>query len=195
MSVQQGFKAEDNVVTVMSLGARIKDSTSTGDTAEAHLKWLEYLFTITLAVNPAMWIRPKKVVVVVITPVVAQILVDAGYSKETLASRFFENARITAAEWDRLQWLKGGALAGAEFLDDSCESGEMEKEVFCATPDPDRLVPLVRSTKEIMVIVTGDPGRNRITMWFNNHIQGYPVSMKIELPKNWDTLLAEAKQQ
>jgi hypothetical protein len=38
---------------------------------------------------------------------------------------------------------------------------------------------------------TSDPARNRSLFMVDNQEQGYPVSRKIQLPKNWDKLMEE----
>jgi len=70
------------------------------------------------------------------------------------------------------------------------KEGKLPKR-YCESTDPDRMLPVYYSSDQLMVVVTGDPARNRHLLLFNNQEQGFPVSRKIKLPQNWDELLME----
>ena len=47
-------------------------------------------------------------------------------------------------------------------------------------PDPDRMVPVMRSPDELTIVVAGDQGRNQSRFYVNNHEQGPPISRRVE---------------
>jgi hypothetical protein len=42
----------------------------------------------------------------------------------------------------------------------------------------------------IQIVVAGDAGRNQSKGYVNNHVQGPPISRRVELPGNWRERLA-----
>lgn len=65
---------------------------------------------------------------------------------------------------------------------------------FFESPDPERMVPIVWHAKDFMVCVSGDPLRNNAYVFSHNAFMGYPTGKKVQLPKDWDTLLEESKK-
>jgi hypothetical protein len=53
------------------------------------------------------------------------------------------------------------------------------------------MVPIVWKPEDYMIAVSGDPLRNNAYVFAHNGFLGYPTGKKIELPKDWDALLAE----
>ena len=64
---------------------------------------------------------------------------------------------------------------------------------FAESDDPDRLVPIVCSPDDFMIVVTGDPMRTNAYTFAHNGMLGYPVAKKIALPDGWDAKLRAAK--
>ncbi|HUV53460.1 MAG TPA: hypothetical protein VMW64_10375 [Dehalococcoidia bacterium] len=195
LSVQRGFEAGDNVVTTMSFMGRIYDPNTKGDTAEFHLAELGSHYIKSIMSAPSPMTSPTKSILIAHTPIIAGVLAKSGYSKEDVR-RYFAEVKITAAEFDAQTALRGGETGtdpSAAPLASLCEIGTLDKELFCATTDPNRMVPLVNSEEEILIVVTGDPGRNRNMIIVDNQYQGPATSMKIELPKNWDALYDDSQ--
>jgi hypothetical protein len=78
-------------------------------------------------------------------------------------------------------------------LCDLVNQGKMPKE-WCDSNDPDRMVPLLLPSSTWLVVVSGDPTRNRCIIYRQNFKQGYATSRKVRLPANWDSLLAESRR-
>jgi hypothetical protein len=53
-------------------------------------------------------------------------------------------------------------------------------------------VPIVVSPADFMVLVSGDPGRTNAYAFAQNGYLGFPVAKKVELPADWEALLAGA---
>ena len=121
--------------------------------------------------------------VLLLTPVIASLLAKAGYSKEDVAKYLTKNATVTARyyEWSMMQadhHPPDTTLAGL------VEKGELPKE-WRLSDDPDRLVPLMLPETQWLIVVAGDPLRNRSQIYRQNFKQGYATSRKIVLPKTW----------
>ena len=70
--------------------------------------------------------------------------------------------------------------------------GDAPKELFHASDDPERLVPIVFRPEDFFVVVTGDPLRTNAYIFTHNGLRGFPVARKVKLPKDWDRLIANA---
>ena len=62
------------------------------------------------------------------------------------------------------------------------EKGALPKE-WHLSDDPERLVPLLLPESEFLIVVAGDPLRNRSCIYRQNFKQGYATSRKVVLPK------------
>jgi len=63
-------------------------------------------------------------------------------------------------------------------------------QVFYESDDPNRPVPIVWKAEDYMIAVSGDPLRNNAYVFAHNGFLGYPTGKKIELPKDWERLVA-----
>ena len=63
--------------------------------------------------------------------------------------------------------------------------GKLSRD-FATSDDPDRLVPIVTSPDDFMVLVSGDPLRTNAYAFAHNGYLGFPVAKKIALPEGWD---------
>ena len=75
----------------------------------------------------------------------------------------------------------------AEKLAFAKETGKLPKAWMTST-DPDRPVPLLLPQSQFLVVVAGDPMRNRSCIFRQNFKQGYATSRKVRLPANWEAL-------
>lgn len=196
MSVDRGFRAGDNVVTIARHvgGSAFSNVAGTAEEMMSFMAdnlerlvgiWAMYLFTV----SPDGCTEMPHVVM---SPIVAEVLAKAGYSKKDVKKYFFENARIPAWKvergWKRLQRQYGPTVC------DEVKQGHVPK-LFCESTDPGRMVPVVCSPDDIMITVSGDPLRNNAIIFAHNGFLGYTTSKKIKLPLNWAELLKEAKKK
>jgi hypothetical protein len=87
--------------------------------------------------------------------------------------------------------LRDWNIRGVWDLKDDVVNGRIPK-VFYESDDPERMVPILWKPEDFMIAVGGDPMRNNAYIFAHNAFLGYPVGRKIELPKNWNSLLKEA---
>ena len=73
------------------------------------------------------------------------------------------------------------------------KAGNIPK-VYHASDDPNRMVPLVWKPEDFLICVTGDQTRNSVYVFAHNGVLGFPTCKQIQLPKNWEQLLAEVKR-
>lgn len=178
MSVDQGFKAGDNIVTVNSCTSTISLPSIGGPSVEEILDRLATsLVDIQLNIFGVCFhgigVRPQ----ILISPCVAEAIAMGGYSKEAVKEYVYEHARFTAKLFE-LQRPNLGSLCEA------VAQGKLPKQ-YCESTDPDRLVPIIWSPSDLMITVSGDPGRDNGLICAQNGFIGYPVSKRIALPARW----------
>ena len=189
-SVEMGFKAGDNTVTIARYTGGGSLSSVTGSTPEEMLPYLadslmkfnNWQITFTTSHGNGT-LRPLAV----ISPIVAATIAKAGWSKADVKKFFYDHARVPAWEFERQ--LRDWNIRGVWDLKDDVTAGRIPK-AFYESDDPNRLVPIVWEPADFMIAVGGDPLRNNAYVFAHNGFLGYPVGKKIELPKNWHNLLA-----
>jgi len=188
LHVQRGFKPEDNVVTITSIRAISDPLRTGGEKVESHLDYL--VDWVKRMIEPyEASLKYTESHVLLVSPVVASILAKGGYSKEKVNQYLMDHAMVSARafEWNiatSRYWPEGTDIC------DLAKKGNLPKE-WCKSTDPDRLVPLMLPKTQFLVVVTGDPTRNRSCVYRQNYMQGYATSKKIRLPVKWDKLLGE----
>jgi len=195
-SFYEGFKENDNVVTVARYTGGGVLSSVFGNTAEEVLPYLadgltrymgwEFIFTVGALGVPgyACTQRPH----LILSPCIAEVIANSGYSKTDVKKYLYKHARLPAWKVESIgRWrnLK-------ESLADLVKAGIAPK-AFCESKDENRLVPITCSPDDFLITVSGDPLRNNAYALVSNGKLGYTTSKKIELPKNWPTLLSAIK--
>ena len=189
-SVEMGFTAGDNTVTIARYTGGGSLSSVTGSTPEEMLPYLadslmkfnNWQITFTTSHGNGT-LRPLAV----ISPIIAETIAKAGWSKADVKKFLFDHARLPASQFERQ--LHDWNIRGVWDLKDDVTAGRIPK-VFYESDDPDRMVPIVWKPEDFMIAVGGDPLRNNAYVFAHNGFLGYPVGRKIELPKNWEKLLA-----
>ena len=190
LHVTRGYEPDENVVTITSVRAVSDPFSTAGENAERHLDY---------AVDWAKrMIEPYQASrgyveshVLLMTPVIASLIANAGYSKQDVVEYIMKNAVVPAHyfEWNM---TVGTSHPPGTTVCDLVEKGVLPK-AWCVSTDPNRMVPLLLPASEWLVVVTGDPTRNRCCIYRQNFMQGYATSGKVKLPANWDALLAKSK--
>ncbi|MFC1988990.1 hypothetical protein ACFLVW_00215 [Chloroflexota bacterium] len=186
MSVDQGFKAGDNIVTVSSCTSA--DSTAAIGSARVE-DILDSLAARVVDVQLHMFglvfrgtsVRPQ----ILLSPAIAEAVAKGGYSKDSLKRYLYEHARFPVKRYEQLRPGQGAFC-------EAVKEGRLPEQ-YCQSTDNDRLIPIVWSPEDFMITVSGDPGRDNCFICSQNGFIGYPVSKKIELPSNWQKLLKETK--
>jgi hypothetical protein len=182
-SVEMGFKAGDNTVTIARYTGGGSLSSVTGSTpeemlpyvADSVLRFNNWQITFTTSHGNGT-LRP----LIVLSPIIAETIAKAGWSKLDVKRYIFEHARLPA--WKFEQQLRDWNIRGVWDLKDDVTHDRIPK-VFYESDDPNRLVPIVWKPEDYMIAVTGDPLRNNAYVFAHNGFLGYPVGKKIEAGK------------
>ena len=94
----------------------------------------------------------------IVSPLIARMFARHGWSKADVQRGLFERARIPASTFESLIGSWTNLTAGRRTLTDLVTKGILP-EVFAASHDPDRLVPIVTDPSELLIAVAGDPNR------------------------------------
>ncbi|MBI2907552.1 MAG: hypothetical protein HYX92_07865 [Chloroflexi bacterium] len=187
-SVDRGFKAGDNVVTVQSCINISPPCYSGGSTAEEHLKTIaEIIGQRSMAFWTAFAAHyTKHSPLFVLGPSVAHVIARDGWTKDAIRRYLYDNVKAQAG------WLEDLAHQAGPSIFSFCkcvEEGTISPD-FCRSTDLNRLVPVFLKPEWINIVVSGDPGRNQSKGYVQNQKQGWPVSKKIALPRNWERMIA-----
>jgi hypothetical protein len=188
-SEEMGHNAGDNTVTVARYTGGGSFSSVSGSTPEMLLpyvadsvkKYHMWQITFTTSHGNGM-LRP----LVVLSPILAETIAKAGWTKSDVKKYLFDHARLPAWEFERQ--LRVWNIRGVWDLKDDVRMGRIPK-VFHESDDENRLVPIVWKPEDFMIAVSGDPLRNNMYVFAHNGFLGYPVGKKIRLPKDWDSRL------
>ncbi|MCL2670011.1 MAG: hypothetical protein FWE89_04935 [Syntrophaceae bacterium] len=185
LSVDLGFKAGDNVVTITSCTEATQAIEVGAPTAEEILKNIEARMADNHLFIQFFFRGQRTRPTIVITPAILKVLADAGFSKAKVKQHFYENTRLQV---NRLS----GIILNYRFnkaIDDG-----VWPEQLGTSKDTNRLIQMVSSPDDFQIVVSGDPDRDHVLICAENGFIGYPVSRKVELPMNWETLLKAAKR-
>jgi len=182
LSRDMGFAENHSAVTIARFTGGGMATSMSGSTPEELLPYLadglvkqtfwQIMFTVGFGYGQ---LRP----LVMITPIIAEAIAAAGWSKDDVKRFLFEHARMPASAFERIlrDWMKKPIWN----LTEEAANGNVPAEHFAASDDPDRLVPIVFRPEDIMVVVTGDPLRTNGYMFGQNGQLGFPVTKRIEI--------------
>jgi hypothetical protein len=192
LAEQLGFAADDNVVTIgRYTGGNVVASVA-GSTPEALMPYIadrmlkEHGFQVCFTVGQGLGaLRP----VLLLTPVLAETLAQAGWGKRDVQQYLYQHARMTARQFELYAnvWTDQAHPTLTEWV----ASGKVP-QVFAESDDPERLVPIVFRPEDFHIVVTGDPLRTNAYVFSHNGLRGGSVSRKIDLPHNWPALRPDA---
>ena len=128
----------------------------------------------------------------VLSPILAETMAKAGWSKDDVRQWLFENARIPAKKFEQYITEYTNFYAGGRSMFELAQLGKAN-ELYGESQDPDRLVPLVCDARDIQICVSGDPGRTNAQVFSHNGILGFPTARAIRLPNDWKNKLAGAE--
>lgn len=176
-----GFAAGDDVVTVGRYNSGIIVGSVFGSTPEQILPYLAngltrvtgWELTHVFGLGQGQY-RPM----LVLSPVLARVFADAGWSKDDLRQALFEQARIPASLFERFIGEWSNLTAGRRTLVDVVAFRKLPK-VFAESRDPDRLVPIVTDPSCFGIVVAGDPNRTNAYVLSNDGPHGFPTAARI----------------
>ena len=156
-SVDRGFKAGDNIVTVQSVVA-ISAPTYTGsEKAVEHAELIADVigqracgYWTAIGMCYANW-HP----LIILGPSIAKVFAQEGWSKRDISQYFYEHVKIKASRAEYYAYSAG--LTGFRIAN-AVKEGLLPK-AFHLSDDPDRLVPVLQRPEWMSIVVAGDAGR------------------------------------
>jgi hypothetical protein len=185
LSVDQGFRAGDNVVTVTSCTEATQAIEVGAPTAEEILNNIEARMADNHLFIQFFFRGMRTRPTIVITPAALKVFSNAGYTKAKVKQHFYENAKLKVSRLSGMivnRFYKG------------IEEGNWPEQLG-TSKDTNRYVQMVSCPDDFLIVVSGDPDRDHVLICANNGYIGYPVTKKIELPSNWEELLKAAKRR
>ncbi len=183
LSVDQGFQADENVVTITSCTEATQAIEVGAPTAEEILKNIEARMADNHLFIQFFFRGMRTRPTIVLTPAVLKVLSAAGYTKAKVKQHFYENAKL---EVGRLS----GMIVNRFYK--GIDEGNWPEQLG-SSKDLNRYIQMVSCPDDFLVVVSGDPDRDHVLICANNGYIGYPVSKKITLPSNWEALLKQRK--
>ena len=196
VAADMGLAADDNAVTISRFTGGNVVASVYGTTPERMMPYLadavakqsgwELIFTVGLSTG---MMRP----LLVLSPILAETIAKAGWSKDDVKRYLYAHARVTAEQFERYITGYTNLVPGGRSLFDRAALGGTPAG-FDESDDPRRLVPIVGEPDDFMVAVAGDLLRTNAYVFSHNGILGYPVTHRVRLPDDWPELLADARQ-
>ena len=191
-SAEMGFAAGENAVTIARYTGGNLIASISGSTPEQLLPYLadavvrqiswQVMFTLGMGAGS---LRP----LILMSPIIAETIARAGWSKRDVKQYLFENARIPAWQFERI--LRDWTLKPIWNLTEEVRAGNIPA-LFAESEDANRMVPLVTAPENYMIAVSGDPLRTNAYVFAHNGVLGYTVGKRIALPKRWNAWRAES---
>jgi hypothetical protein len=185
-SVDMGFSAGDNTVTITRFTGGGVLASVTGSTPEAMMPYIadavakqtgwEIVFTVGGLSYGTL--RPA----LVLSPILAQTIARAGWTKNDVKRYLFEHSRMPA--WRVEAFTETWADFRIGSLKLQVNLGRLPQD-FYESDDPNRLVPIVLEPDDFMILVSGDPLRTNAYTFAHNGYLAFPTAKKINLPKDW----------
>ncbi len=181
-----GFKTGDNTVTITRMTGGGVFPSVTGNKPEQMMPYIceqvarqtgwEIVFTVGGLSHGTL--RPM----LILTPILAETIAKAGWSKRDVKQWLFDHARMPA--WQVEAFCNDYTDFPIGSLKHQVNLGRLPRD-FAESDDPNRMVPIVVDPLDFMVIVSGDPLRTNAYTFTHNGYLGFPVAKKITLPDDW----------
>jgi len=136
---------------------------------------------------------PRLTFTIFITPGVAKVFAENGYSREDVKEAVWRNARYTLAEVD-FESYYGAHEGQRETHRDLLIKGKLPEPVIEKGKLPawfpevvtgeDATIPVARAPKQLSIFVCGDPTRNKSMTFYTMY--NTVVTKPIKLPANWN---------
>jgi hypothetical protein len=181
-SEEMGFRAGQNTVMIGRYTGGDVSVSASGDQPEQILRYVadsvlqqtrwQLVFTMGYSYGK---LRP----LVLLSPVLAETIAKSGWTKADVRQYLYDHTFISARKFDQYT-QEYSSRHGSFRIAEHAKLGQLPP-AYLQSDDPDRMVPIVFSPDNFIIIVTGDPGRtNFYTFVANGHI-GYPTTMAIKV--------------
>ena len=189
-SVDRGFQRGDNVVTTISVVSPTQRVNSGGQDPENHAQIMAEVLGHAFISGSYNGIRHQLVYpLFVMSPSIAKVLSDHGWSKDKLRQYLYDNVKGRAGDIEK--YGSNSSIRGYS-MKEMVAQGRIPAE-YHESDDPNRLVRVFVKPEWIQLVVSGDPGRNQSKAYIQNHRQGIPVTKQIKLPQRWRELVTPSR--
>lgn len=179
--VEMGFAPGENTVTISRYTGGSVLASVTGSTPEELLPYVadsllkQVMWTVQFTVGVGMGsLRP----LLVLSPILAETIAKAGWSKRDVKEYLFRHVRLPAWEFER--YLADWSTYRTWTLADQVRRGRIPA-LYHESDDPNRQVPVVWRAEDFMIAVAGDPGRNNAYVFAHNGVLGPAVGKRIQV--------------
>jgi len=183
-----GYDGTDDVVTMARMNSGTIIGSVVGSTPEEILPYLGDGLTRTAAWDlthvyglGSGHFSP----LLVLSPILARVFANAGWSKDQVRAALFEHARIPASRFEKFIGEWSNLTAGRPTLTQLAADGHVPS-VFGESTDPDRLVPIVTEPSRIRIAVAGDPNRPNAYALSNDGPHGWWTAACIDRARSAD---------
>jgi hypothetical protein len=188
--VDHGYARDENVVTVRSCVSISHPTFSAGKDPQNHARVMAEVVGQMYAYWSYTGVRHTKwYPLILISPSLAKVFADGGWTKDHIRRHLYDHVRIPAA---KMESYAHNSSTPYYSLKEFVAQGKVLPE-YHASDDPNRLVRVFPKAEWIDIVVAGDPGRNQSRGYVQSHRQGVPVSKRIRLPDHWHQSLGRAK--
>jgi hypothetical protein len=170
----RGFAPADTVVTVQGSLIVSTPIYTHGDDPSEHLGTIcEYLgHAIAPNVGLPSLKRGGAHNVLAMSPSIARVFASNGIGKPEIVRALVQGVRAEA------RTLQGRGTAFD--IHEWAREGRLPLE-YALSDDPRRLIRLMEKEEYLSVVVSGNPDRNQSRAYIGNHVQGAPVSRRVEV--------------
>jgi hypothetical protein len=178
LSVDQGFQAGENVVTVNS---SISNDSFFGVVAEEPEQTLNRLATRLIDIGVCVTHQSRDsgrlpmTHQLIISPTIAEHLAKYGYTKEAVKQYLWKHSFFPAK---RFNTIYGGLHHVKDALCEFVKIGNLPAS-YCESEDQERMVPLYPAPEALVIVVSGDPARDNAYFLTQHGMHGYLTSKKI----------------
>jgi hypothetical protein len=136
---------------------------------------------------------PRLVFTIFLTPGVARVFAENGYSRKDAQAAVWKHARYTVAEVDfesyygaheGMRETHRDFLAKGKLPEGRIEKGKLPPWFPRVPEGEDATIPVAPGPKQLPIFVCGDPTRNKSMTFYTMY--NTLVTTPMKLPKNWD---------
>jgi hypothetical protein len=187
-----GFDATDDVVTMARMNSGAIIGSVFGSSPDEILPYLAdgiarisgWELTHVHGLGQAQY-RP----LLVLSPILARVFADAGWSRADVQRALFEQARIPAWRFEKLIGEWSNLTSGRRTLVELAAAGHVPP-IFATSDDPERMVPVVTDPSKIVIAVAGDANRTNAYVFSNDGPHGDWTARSIDRSQSMDLVCA-----
>jgi hypothetical protein len=141
--VENGFRKDESVVTVMPSYPPIENIDHNSSTPQEHIKWWSHLVNgLSNMGGPVLPILLEQHPIIAVGPEHAQIIGQAGWSKNDFRQAFWEGTRLPLSVWPS-----------------SCKN-EKILERYLGPVTPESLIPITVKPEQLRIVIAGGEGKH-----------------------------------